>query len=53
MLPVAFFKKVALLLTTNIEIFWLESSIQLITIAPVLNSAAIPCTAQNKDLNGF
>ena len=51
--PVAFLEKLALLLATNMEMDALLSLILEITKAPVLNSAAIPCTAQNIDLNGF
>ena len=52
-LPVAFLVNVALLDVTNIDTGLPDSCILFIIKAPVENSAAIPCTAQNIDLNGF
>src|SRR5690606_32300563 len=52
-LPVAFFEKLELLFSTSIETFFPLFLIAIITSTPVVNSAAIPCTAQNMDLKGF
>jgi hypothetical protein len=50
---VAFLEKLALLLATNMDIFFPLFLILSLTMAPVLNSAAIPCTAQKRELKGF
>ena len=51
--PFAFFVKFALLFITNIEILISRSLASCIIKTPVESSAAIPCTAQNIELNGF
>ena len=52
-LSVAFFEKLALLFSTNIDTLAFDSLMPFIIRSPVVSSAAIPCTAQNIDLNGF
>ena len=52
-LPVAFLIKFPLLLATNMDMFCPLLLICCISKAPVASSAAIPCTAQYMELNGF
>ena len=53
MRPTAFLVNVASFWTTSIETLWPVALIFAIISAPVANSAAMPWTAQNMDLNGF